>query len=74
MSRKELKKLILDVLSIHGYTNKKLKGGRMFRKLSTNARAALEKGRQVQLLYLCSWFKKDVVSKACEQKLMNKGS
>ena len=33
-----------------------------------NARAALEKGRQVQLLYLYSWFKTNLVSKACEQK------
>ena len=42
------------------------------RWLSTNARAALEKGRQVQLLYLYSWFKTNFVSKACEQKLVNK--
>ena len=47
MSKKELEKLILDVLCIRDYTNKKLEGGRKFRKLSTNARAALEKGRQV---------------------------
>ena len=36
-----------------------------------NARAALEKGRQVQLLYLYSWFKTNLVSKACEQKKTN---
>ena len=72
MSKKDLEKLILDVLHIHDYTNKKLKGSTKFQKLSRNVRAALEKGRQVQLLYLCSWFKTNLVSKACEEKLVNK--
>ena len=36
-----------------------------------NARAAFKKGRQVQLLYLYSWFKTNLVSKACEQKKTN---
>ena len=71
MVKKELEKLILDVLCICNYTNKKLKSGGKFQKLSMNARAALEKGSQVQLLYLFSWFKTNLVSKACEQKLVN---
>lgn len=48
---KELEKLILDVLRIRDYTNKKLKGGRKFVKLSTNARVAMEKGRQVEDMF-----------------------
>lgn len=47
VNKKELEKLILDVLRVRDYVNKKLKGGRKFIKLSTNARVALEKGRQV---------------------------
>ena len=45
VNKKELTKLILDVLRIRDFTNKKFKGGRKFIKLSANAKAALEKGR-----------------------------
>ena len=45
LNKKELEKLILDVLRIRDYTNRKLKGGRKFQKLSRYARSAIEKGR-----------------------------
>lgn len=45
INKKELEKLILDVLRVRDYTNKKLKGGRKFVKLSTNAKMVLEKER-----------------------------
>ena len=45
INKKELEKLILDVLRVPDYTNKKMKGGRKFIKLSTNAKMVLEKGR-----------------------------
>ena len=51
VNKKELEKLILDVLRIRDYTNKKLKGRRKFVKLSTNARVAMEKGRQVEDMF-----------------------
>ena len=45
LNKKEVEKLILDALRIRDYSNKKLKGGRKFVKLSPNARSALEKGK-----------------------------
>ena len=45
INKKELEKLILDVLRVRDYTNRKLKGGRKFVKLSQNAKTALEKKR-----------------------------
>ena len=44
------KELVLDVLRIRDYTNKKFKGGRKFNKLSISAKSALEKGRCVKLM------------------------
>ena len=51
VKKKELEKLILDVLHICDYTNQKLKGGRKFVKLSAYTRVALEKGRQVEYMF-----------------------
>ena len=45
VNKKELEKLILDVLRIRKFTNKKMGGGRKYQKLSNNAAAALEKGK-----------------------------
>jgi hypothetical protein len=45
LKKSDVEKLILDTLRIRDYTNKKLKGGRKFVKLSKNANAVLEKGK-----------------------------
>ena len=45
INKAQLTKLILDVLRIRDYTNKTLKGGRKFIKLSANAKEALRKGK-----------------------------
>ena len=53
LGKKELEKLILDVLKIRDYTNKKLKGGRKFNKLSRFAKSALAKERCVEFVFAC---------------------
>ena len=43
VNEKDREKLILEVLRIRKYTNKKMGGGRKYQKLSNNAKSALEK-------------------------------
>ena len=45
LSKVELTKLILDVLRVRDFANKKLKGGRGFIRLSKNAKDALERNK-----------------------------
>ena len=47
VNKKDLEKLIMDVLRIRSFTNKKMGGGRKYLKLSNNAKSALEKGKYV---------------------------
>ncbi|XP_065659961.1 uncharacterized protein LOC136083927 [Hydra vulgaris] len=45
INKAELTKLVLDVLKVRQYTNKRLKGGRKFIALSANAKNALTKNK-----------------------------
>ena len=45
INKSELTKLLLDILRIKDYMNKKCRGGRKFLALSPNAKSALEKGK-----------------------------
>ena len=45
ISKSELTTILLDILKIRDYMNKKCKGGRKFVKLSHNAKSTLEKGK-----------------------------
>ena len=45
VNKKELEKIILDILRIRQYANAKFKGGRKYQKLSSNAISALKKGK-----------------------------
>ena len=45
VGRPELTKLIMDVLKIRSYANKKMKGGRKYVALSNNAKDAMEKNK-----------------------------
>lgn len=42
IGRPEVKKLVMDVLRVRDYANKKMKGGRKFKALSKNAKTALK--------------------------------
>ena len=43
MNKKEVEKLILDVLRIRDFTNRRFEGGRKYQALSKNAKAAIKK-------------------------------
>ena len=45
LNKKELEKLVLGVIRIRDFTNKKLRGGRKYQKLSQNANSAVQKGK-----------------------------
>ena len=45
LNKEKIAKLILDILRLRDHLNKRNKGGRKFKKLSPNAKAALEKNR-----------------------------
>ena len=45
LNRAELTKLIMDILRVRSFANKKMKGGRKYVKLSQNAKNALTKNR-----------------------------
>ncbi|XP_047135496.1 uncharacterized protein LOC124812660 [Hydra vulgaris] len=51
-NKQDITKLIINVLRVRDYTNTKIKGGRKFKKLSLNARAALEKGKLSRSFWL----------------------
>ena len=52
VNKKELEKMILDILRIRKYSNAKFKGGRKYQKLSNNAMSALEKGKLSRSFWL----------------------
>lgn len=50
VNKKDLEKLIMDVLRIQKFTNKKMGGEKKYQKLSNNAASALEKGKSLVLV------------------------
>ena len=52
VNKKELEKMILDILRIRKYSNARFKGGRKYQKLSNNAMSALEKGKLSRSFWL----------------------
>ena len=52
LNRAELTKLIIDVLKIQAYANKKMKGGRRYVALSKNIKDALAKNKYLLLSFL----------------------
>ena len=44
LNKKELEELVLDVIRIRDFTNKKWRGGRKYQNLSQNENSAVQKG------------------------------
>ena len=51
LNKKDIEKLILNILCIRDFTNKKMNGGRKFKMLSDNAKSALPQNRFVISLH-----------------------